>query len=524
MSGGAAPAAPLVARAVAWRSAVPSVAALAGVMVLAVAVRLVRLADDPIWLDEAATLGIARMDWTTIFGPMAAAESSPPGFYALAKLWLGLWGESIVALRLLTVLAGVAVIVPVWLLGRAAGGQRVAWVAALLVALAATHVRFSQDGRVYTMLFLVTALAMLCAVSLVGWAQKDRRARLAAIGLGMSLAAGLWLHATAVFVVVGVNAFVLAGLSLRPEMLRRGLALLLLADLVALVLAAAPLGAMLRHVLTAQAYIDRWIEAPGLLDVVRVYGRTLVAPFLGPLSPWVLLMQLALLGVVAWHWWRTREPLVAAMAAMLAVVAVLVPAVSQFSPVFMDRTVLFLLLPLAVLLAKGVALLPGWPGLAVAAVLLASQAWGVVGWHLVEHRKERWDLVAAVLQERMKPGEKVILTESAFLEISLTAHLRALGAAVPGIYIVPPHSPLERLAAAELMVDRTLSVDEVCDVVAPPASVWLVFRDQPSIVDHDEGFTTRELVRAALRDLGGERLEHHLGVATELDRWHLESC
>ncbi len=489
---------------------------------LAVAVRLVRIADDPIWFDEGATLGIARMGWATVFGAMAEAESSPPGFYALSKLWLGLWGEDIVAARLLSVLLGAATVPVVWIFARRHLGRREAWLAGLLVALAATHVRLSQDARCYALLSFVCALAMLPAASLVRPAAPGRPGIPAALALGGLMGALLWIHPPAVIIVMTLNAVVIVGAATTPDW-RRAILLLGLADAVAVAAAAAPLLAMLRHVFGAPEFVDRWIDTPDLFETAVIYPRALVAPHLSVAGGLVALAYAGLLAAAAALWWSRRNPVLLAVAAMLAAGGIGLPLASQFQPVLIDRTALFLLLPLAVLVSAGAIALPRRAAWVAAVLVVAPQALGMALYHGIETRKERWDLVAGHLLQELRPGDVVVITQSAFLEVALTTEIRrrggTRGGSMPPILVVPAAARLEQLAARQLMPGRTRAAAALCADLRQAPNVWLVLRDQPDLVEDDPGVSTRGEVRAAFRAAGAHVAGGFTTIGIDAERW-----
>jgi mannosyltransferase len=497
---------------------------LGGLLLLALAVRLVWIVADPLWIDEAATLAIASMSWQVIWGPMAAAESSPPGYYALAKLWGGVFGADIVAVRMLSVMAGVAALLPLWWLGREAFGGRAAWVVVAVVALSATHVRMSQDARVYAVLFLVTVLAMFAAHRLVAALHGGGRGRGAAVALGGAMAAGIWLHPTAGIIALSLNAFVLAASPWRGTGRARAVGLLALANLVAVVVAAPPIAAVLGHIGLAGGYVDRWIDPPSVLETSRVFIRTTVGPHLGSFSLAALGLQLVLLGVAARAWWRGGAPLLIGLAGMLVAGGVLMPLVSQYRPVLLDRTALFLLAPLALLLGAGAAQLSRMAAMGVVIPLLVLGGVGVAAWHLQENRKERWDLVAGLVAEREQPIQALLLPEGVFPGISLAWHLGRIGAPVPRMVILAPTSEMERLVARELGKGRVVEPEGLCGALGGEGVAWLVLRRLPPVVAEDAGFTRRVQARAALTAAGGRLIESLETPGIDLERWDVPHC
>jgi len=89
------------------------------------------------------------------------SESAPPLYYALAWLWTQLTGTGEVGLRSLSALTGVATIPVAYLLGVELRGRRTGIAAAALVAVNPMLLWYSQEGRAYSLLALLTALSFL---------------------------------------------------------------------------------------------------------------------------------------------------------------------------------------------------------------------------------------------------------------------------------------------------------------------------------------------------------------------------
>ena len=142
---------------------------LASVLLLAGALRLTALGRSPFSMVESATAGFAGLSWRELFFGLGRLETNPPPFYALEKLWTGVAGTSDLAFRVPPALLGVAGVAAVAMLARAAFGPRAAVWAGLLMAVQPHHVEHSREARVYTLLFLVVALAMLAGRRVAVW-------------------------------------------------------------------------------------------------------------------------------------------------------------------------------------------------------------------------------------------------------------------------------------------------------------------------------------------------------------------
>jgi uncharacterized membrane protein len=171
--------------------------AVAGLTLLAAALRAYHLGLDSYWLDEATSLLIARSSWRAIWHNLGQS-SKPPLFYALLKLWLPLGASEGVA-RLLPLFFGVLSIPAQYWLGRVAVDRRVGVVSAALLALSPFHVTYSQELRMYTLQGFLLTLAFGCFLRALNggrerwWAAFAATAALAATTHYFSLYALLFL-------------------------------------------------------------------------------------------------------------------------------------------------------------------------------------------------------------------------------------------------------------------------------------------------------------------------------------------
>ena len=97
-------------------------AALAGVMVLASALRFATLDVQSFWLDEGYTLAIMRRCPSVGCCPLSRdTESTPPLYYLLAWAWSKVFGLGEVGLRSLSALCGTVTVAISYLLARRVG-------------------------------------------------------------------------------------------------------------------------------------------------------------------------------------------------------------------------------------------------------------------------------------------------------------------------------------------------------------------------------------------------------------------
>ena len=132
---------------------------------LAAVLRVVNLGGRALWYDEAFSVLFARrsvgeMIAGTLGPQAAAAEEHPLLYYFTLHGWMRLFGETPAAVRLLSVLAGVATVAVLYLLGKHLFDRRVAATAALFAAVAPFPLYYAQETRMYALLALCTTAAL----------------------------------------------------------------------------------------------------------------------------------------------------------------------------------------------------------------------------------------------------------------------------------------------------------------------------------------------------------------------------
>ncbi|MBN1965952.1 MAG: glycosyltransferase family 39 protein [Anaerolineae bacterium] len=138
------------------------------ILLVACGLRLVNLGGRSLWYDEAfavlfAETGLEQM----IYGTLAPVEGGasdihPLLYYTTLDGWVRLTGQSPEAVRLYSVLTGVLTVAVVFRLAAELFGRRVGVAAAAITALAAFHIQYSQEARMYALLTLFLLLATWC--------------------------------------------------------------------------------------------------------------------------------------------------------------------------------------------------------------------------------------------------------------------------------------------------------------------------------------------------------------------------
>ncbi len=137
-------------------------------MAVALALRIIDITARPLWLDEAYSSWFSSQSWHVLWTDVPTYEPHPPFYYSLLKLWRELFGGGALALRLFSVLLGVAVI-PVVIaasieLQRQRPSERPllsAGIAGFLAACSPFLVLLGGEARPYPLLLFAFAIAIL---------------------------------------------------------------------------------------------------------------------------------------------------------------------------------------------------------------------------------------------------------------------------------------------------------------------------------------------------------------------------
>ncbi len=139
--------------------------------VIALVPRLHQLTYHSLWLDEAISVGWARLPAEMIVssGLKLAQDRHPPLYYLTLHYWTQLFGEGEVSVRLLSVIIGALAAPLSYMLIRELYGHRAGATAAVLVAFNPFLVWYSQEVRMFA---LAATLLLAASWSLVGTLQR----------------------------------------------------------------------------------------------------------------------------------------------------------------------------------------------------------------------------------------------------------------------------------------------------------------------------------------------------------------
>jgi mannosyltransferase len=226
------------------------------------ALRLYGLGSESLWWDEVYAISTMSSPGPLEIVRLSSTDNNPPLFYLIEHYWMLLAGDSAFAVRLASAVAGALAIPVMYGIGRLLFDRSAGLLAALILALSAYQIRYSQEARAYELMVLLTLLSFYFFVKLV----KEAPSRSTTVWYVSSTALLMYTHFYAVFFVAAQVLYLLVSRTNLRVWILPGGALALLYVPWALLLAVnvlSPAGSWQGG--------TTWIPEPTAADVARIF-------------------------------------------------------------------------------------------------------------------------------------------------------------------------------------------------------------------------------------------------------------
>ena len=454
---------------------------------VAVILRLLFLGEESLWWDELASVAYSGGDWQNFWRWELRSESlNMVLYYLILRPWLYL-GESEFAIRSLSVIWGVGAVIGVFALGKRLFDVWTGLIAALLLAVHAFHVEFSQEARGYS---LLTLLAVFSSLFFVRSIERPTWGNWATYVVASALVGYSHFFGSLVLI---AHAGSLLFLSSRAVPWKR-----LLISWCAIGLLLAPL---FYYALLRSVEDDPTVSEAALGQFVMTFtghgGYPLLAVYLVPM------LIAAIFAVKKWYSsWASHESWwYGFLFTWLLAPILLALAVRNVEPIFVAKYLLVSLPALVLLAAAGISQLllyrrMGFPVVSgiilTALVALSTQATFA---YYAEFEKEDWRGAASLVTSRWEPGDSFLIYKPE--ESYFRHYLERLSPQASEMHpAVPLHKWKGFIGAGEGPQREEISQflpDE-------PQRVWLVLVH--------EGASTTEEIQAALESKYQEAETH----------------
>lgn len=401
--------------------------AIGALTLLAAIVRFVGLAHQSYWFDEADTVSIVHTSLGGLLVRVPRWETTPPFYFFAAWLWAHVFGSGEAGLRSLSALAGV-ITVPI---GYAAASKlisrRVGVILAALIACSPLLVWYSQEARAYSLLVLLTSVALLAFAHL-----RSRPTLRWTVIWTLAGVLALATHYYAALTIVPEGILLLARHG-RVRRTRIGVVVVALSGLALLAIAFRQF-----HNLGVSNWINRIPLSQRVADLPREFA---IGPN-GPASLWLAVAAAIIVGVSVWltvsrasrdERQSLRAILLIAAAGFGLVFALIVLGFDQLN----TRNMLALWLPMALFIAAGLgARRAGAIGAAATVTVCAVGLATVIG-VAVDPRLQRpaWRNVARVVND--SAVERAVFTVNGCQTLPLSLY-------VPGLHFAPANGTVVR--------------------------------------------------------------------------------
>lgn len=191
---------------------------LVAVVLVGIVLRFVTRSD--LWLDEALSVHIARLDLADIVDALRR-DGHPPLYYFVLHGWMSVFGESEIAVRALSGVLAVATLPLAWVLGSRRRGPTAGAAAVLVLAVFPFATRYATEARMYALVMLLVAVGWV----LIDLVLDDEAGWPALVGIALVTAALLYTHYWSLWILAATGVAVLLVAWRLPERRRRCLSI-----------------------------------------------------------------------------------------------------------------------------------------------------------------------------------------------------------------------------------------------------------------------------------------------------------
>jgi hypothetical protein len=178
------------------------------ILALALALRVWKIADKNLWLDESTSWALATGSLKSLIA-WTAADIHPPLYYLLLKGWILIAGDSLAGLRSLSVVSSLVALYLLFQLAAGSVTRGVAYAVAVWFAVSPHAIYYSQEARMYAP---VTAVVLGACLAYRRWVESAFTSGFAILAYVACATVALYLHyfTALVFAAIWLHVIVLA--------------------------------------------------------------------------------------------------------------------------------------------------------------------------------------------------------------------------------------------------------------------------------------------------------------------------
>ena len=363
------------------------------IILTAVIVRLYNITYQSIWIDEAFSIHHAEK---SIWYVLSLNDSTPPLYYTILHLWIFLWGDSSLSVRILSAIFGVLSVYVIYLLASFMFNKRIGIYSSIITSLSPLHVYYSQEARAYSLLFLMSILSMYFYSRFI----KDLKIS-SIIFYIISSVLLLYSHAYGIFIIIAQNIHYFLTNSFTLSRKKRAWILTQVGILIFYLPWLLKLQFLPRD-------FNSWIPAPNFIEFIGLVYRIPSGQVLSSFG-FVLMLIFTIL-IIRFRLHHQKNLL---LLLLWIFVPVLIPFIFSlvFLHIFIHKYVLFVSFPVFIIAANSISnFSKRAKSLFLVLLIIFSLITIIIQSNTLN--KDRWEEVSEFVVHNKKPNDKIVIIKS----------------------------------------------------------------------------------------------------------------
>lgn len=233
---------------------------LTAILVLGLFLRIYCLTCESVWLDEGYSILWAKQEPSQIIDAVSK-DVHPPLYFLVLHYWITIFGDSELAVRLLSVIFGLLAIIMMYMVGNLLFNKDMGILGSLILSLSVFHIHYSQEIRSYSLMVLLTLVSMYFFLKLL-----ERRSYPISAGYIVSSALLIYTHFFGLFVIAAQNICLLSLFIITRKATKTGFRRWIILQAILFILYLPWLGFLIRQTLIVQGgEFLGWLTQPSIL-------------------------------------------------------------------------------------------------------------------------------------------------------------------------------------------------------------------------------------------------------------------
>ena len=383
---------------------------LLAVLMLGLFLRTYCLTCESLWLDEGYSVLWAKQAPPEMIDAVSR-DVHPPLYFLILHYWIGLFGDSEAAIRLLSVIFGSLAIIMIYMVGSRLFGRDTGILCSLMLSLSVLHVHYSQEIRGYSLMVLLTLVSMYFFLKLL-----ENRSNPVRAGYIISSALLMYTHFFGLFVIAAQNVYV-AYLFLSSGKARAWLREWIVLQSALFVIYLPWLGFLVRQAMVVQGgEFLGWLPGPSLYQLAATFFE--YSGYFNASAPlWVTLLSAALSVILialsissALRMRESERGKAVFLSAWLFTLILLPFIISQFSaPIYLARFTMPASLAFYILAARGITGIRRKALRLASICLIAALSFAAVWGYYTVTDNEQWREAVAHIEANAEHGDLALI-------------------------------------------------------------------------------------------------------------------